>query len=126
MKLHDVTVAAVGDLVVRVQAVGTPQSISGGVFRFDAAGQQSDLVGPFRTRQPDVPLGAPGLNRSRVILIAGEVLPMNDPIPVPYSILITVLQGSTAVYESVPEIGGSGTIQKDAVSFAHLLRILVV
>lgn len=125
MIIHEVKVQPVTPIAISVEAIGHPQAISGGVFRYDAKDQDSELVGSFTTQKPDVPLGTPDQNAKRAILVAGEVLHMDDRTPTPYNTRVRVLQGATVLYEATPDVGGSGTVQDTDCSFAHLMRIVL-
>lgn len=120
MKVAEVIVSpSDGPVSVRVVERRRSHSVVSVVWRFDGVDQPEGVVGEISREIPEIPLGAPGTVDGKGFLVDGFVVPVVGQPPVPYQVVVTVLQGGREVHQTIPADHGTGTIGLNEIHFRY-------
>jgi len=116
--------AGAGTLNLEMTSPAFPQTLAGVLWRYGADKKFEAKAGVFTPKFNSVPIGAIAANRGKFYVLEGVVLHHNDPRPVPYQVLVSLIRDSRALHTEVPPEGGSGEIKDADVPFLYRFQLM--
>jgi hypothetical protein len=114
---------APGSLSVELSSPLTPQALVGVLWRYAEDASPEGKAGAFTPTLNSVPIGALSSIRNKFFLVEGAVLNHNDPLPVPFQVVVSVVRDGHALHTEVPPEGGTGQIKDQDMPFVYRLQI---
>jgi hypothetical protein len=114
---------APGSLSVELSSPLTPQALAGVLWRYAPDETPEGKAGAFTPTLSSVPIGALSSIRDKFFLIEGTVLHHNDPQPVPYQVVVSIVRDGHALHTEVPPEQGTGQIKDQNMPFVYRFQI---
>lgn len=103
----------------------SPGAVVAVVWRFRRPAERDGGVGELHRDSPELLLGPPETVAGWGFLVDGYVVPPHAHPPVPYQVVVTVLQGGRVIHQAVPTDHGSGVLGAVEARFRYPFRLRV-